>query len=187
MPPPTGCAVKVVVDPEAGVVAVTAVGGVTPGQVTVEVNSGNAAPTGVAVCVQLSVAFTAAACGTQLKPIAGAFAPKAAGPATLRFAPAVIVNADAPVGGMVQANAKLPPAVPAVTTVTAAVPVPPVNVTVAGSGLAVGATDATVAAGQVKPQTRDTGAPAFSVQVNVAVPAVAARVQPKLMEPAVVT
>ena len=157
------------------------------GQVMLEVNAGNAAPAGVSVCVQLKLAFTAAACGTQLKPMAGAFAPKAAGPAILRFAPAVIVNADAPVGGMVQANAKLPPAVPAVATLTAAVPVPPVNVTVAGSGLAVGATGATVAAGQVKPQTRDTGAPAFSVQVKVAVPAVAARVQPRLTVPAVVT
>ena len=71
--------------------------------------------------------------------MAGAFAPKAAGPAILRFAPAVIANADAPVGGMVQAKAKLPPALPAVATVTAAVPAPPVSVTAAGSALNVGA------------------------------------------------
>ena len=156
------------------------------GQVMVEVNAGNAAPAGVSVCVQLSVAFTAAACGVQLKPIAGAFAPTVAGALIVRFAPPEIAK-DAVPGAMVQAKATLAVATPAVATVTAAVPVPPVSVTVAGSALSVGGTGAAVAAGQVKPQTRDTGAPAFSVHVNVAVPAVAARVQPKSIEPAAVT
>ena len=87
---------------------------------------------------------------------------------------------------MVQASATLAVATPAVATVTAAVPVPPVSVT-AGRALKVGATGAAVAAGQVKPQTRDTAAVAVSVQVNVAVPAVPARVQLKSTVPAVVT
>ena len=78
-----------------------------------------------------------------------------------------------------------------VATVTVALPMPVVglSVTVAGSALSVGATGVTVPAGQVRPQTRDTGAPApaVSVQVRVAVPAVPARVQPKSTVPAVVT
>ena len=152
----------------------------------VDVNAGNAAPAGVSVCAQLSVALTAAACGVQLKPMAGAFAPSAAGALIVRFAPLVIANEAVP-AGIVQAKATLAVATPAVATGTAAVPVPPVSVTAAGSALSVGGTGAAVAAGQVKPQTRDTGAPAFSVHVNVAVPAVAARLQPRLTVPAVVT
>ena len=154
----------------------------------VEVNAGNAAPAGVSVCVQLSVAVAIAACGVQLKPMAGAFAPSVAGALMVRLTPAVMANAAVP-AGIVQASATLAVATPAVATVTAAVPVPPVRVTVAGNGLSVGATGATVAAGQVKPQTRETGAPApgVSLQVKFAVPAVPARVQPKLTVPAVVT
>ena len=157
------------------------------GQVMVEVKAGNGAPAGVSVCAQLSVDVAAAPCGVQLSPMAGAFAPTVAGALIVRFAPAVIANAAAP-AGIVQANATLAVATPAVATVTAALPVPPVSVT-AGSAASVGATGAAVAAGQVKPQTRETGAPApaVSLQVSVAVPAVAARVQPKLIEPAVAT
>ena len=166
------------------------------GQVMVEVNAGNAAPAGASVCAQLSVAVVAAACGVQLKPMAGALAPTVAGALTVRFAPAVMANAAVP-AGIVQAKATLAVATPAVATVTAAVPVPPVKVTAAGKALSVGGTGATVAAGQVKPQTRlvpmpeilggGGGVPANSVHVNVAVPALAARVQPKLIVPAVVT
>ena len=153
-----------------------------------DVKAGNAAPAGVSVCAQLSVEVVAAICGVQLKPIAGAFAPSVAGALIVRFAPAVIANAAVP-AGIVQASETLAVATPAVATETAAVPVPPVSVTAAGKALSVGATGATVAAGQVKPQTRDTGAPApgVSLQVKVAVPAVPARVQPKSMVPAVVT
>ena len=106
----------------------------------------------------------------------------------VRIAPAVIANAAVPTG-IVQASATLPVATPAVATVTVALPVPPAKETAAGNALSVGATGVTIPAGQVKPQTRDTGAPApaVSVQVKVAVPAVAARVQPKSMVPAVVT
>ena len=152
----------------------------------VDVNAGNAAPAGVSVCVQLSVAVAAATCGVQLKPIAGAFAPKVAGALIVRLAPVVMANAAAP-AGIVQAKATLALAMPAVATVTAAVPTPAVSVTAAGKALSVGATGVTVPAGQVKPHTRDTAAPAFSVQVKVAVPAVAARVQPRFTVPAVVT
>ena len=162
--------------------------GVTAGQVIVDVNAGNATPAGVAVCVQLSVAVAAAACGVQLKPIAGAFAPKAAGAFIVRLAPPEIANEAVP-AGIVQAKATLALATPALATVTAAVPVPPTKVTAAGSGLSVGATGATVPAGQVKPHTRAIGAiaPAVSVQVKVAVPAVAARVQPRLTVPPAAT
>ena len=158
------------------------------GHVTMEVNGANAAPAGVSVCVQLSVAVVALACGVQLKPIAGALAPTVAGALTVRFAPAVIANADVP-AGIVHASATLAVATPAVATVTVALPVPPMSVTVAGNGLSAGATGVTLPAGQVKPQTRgtDAPAPAVSVQVKVAVPAVAARVQPKLIVPAVLT
>ena len=156
------------------------------GQVIVDVSAGNAAPAGVSVCAQLSVEVVAATCGVQLRPIAGAFAPRVAGALMLRFAPAVIINAAVP-SGIVQLSATLAVATPAVATVTDAAPVPPVSVTAAGKGLSVGATGATVAAGQVKPQTRETAAPAVSVQVKVAVPAVAARVQPKSIVPGVVT
>ena len=151
----------------------------------VAVNGGNAAPAGVSVCAQLNVEVVAAACGVQLSPMAGGFAPTVAGALIVRFAPAVIANAAVP-AEIVQANATLAVATPAVATVTAAVPVPPVSVT-AGSALKVGATGAAVAAGQVKPQTRETAPLAVSVQVKVAVPAVAARVQPKSIVPAVVT
>ena len=106
------------------------------GQVIVEVNGGKAAPAGVSVCAQLSVEVVAATCGVQLKPIAGAFAPTVAGALIVRFAPAVIANAAVP-AGIVQANATLAVATPAVATVTAAVPAPPVRVT-AGSALSVG-------------------------------------------------
>ncbi len=160
-----------------------------------EVNAGNAAAAGVSVCVQLSVDVATAACGVQLKPIAGALAPRGAGAAIVRFAPVVIANAAVPVG-IVQARATLAVATPTVATLTAAVPVPPVSVTAAGNGLRVGATGVTVPAGQVKPQLRDAptpemlggggGVPANSVQVNSAVPAVAARVQPRLIVPAAV-
>ena len=154
------------------------------GQVMTEVNAGNAAPAGVSVCAQLRVAVIAAVCGVQLNPMAGAFAPRVAGALIVRLAPVGIANAAAP-AGIVQASATLAVATPAVATETAAVPVPATNVTAAGNALSVGATGATMPAGQVRPQTRGVAAP--SVQVNVAVPAVAARVQPKLTVPAVVT
>ena len=108
------------------------------GQVMTDVNAGKTAA-GVGVCAHESVALTAAACGTQLKPIAGAFAPSAAGPTIVRLAPAVTANADAPVAGIVHAKPKLPPAEPAVATVTATVPVPATRVAVPAI-LAVGAT-----------------------------------------------
>ena len=165
------------------------------GQVMLEVKAGNGAPAGVSVCAQLSVDVAAAACGVQLSPMAGAFAPTVAGALIVRFAPAVIANAAAP-AGIVQANATLAVATPAVATVTAAVPVPPVSVTAAGNGLSVGAAGVTVPAGQVKPQVRMVPSPEIlggcggltgnSVHVNVAVPAVAPRAQPKLIVPAVV-
>ncbi len=138
--------------------------------------------------MQLNVDVVTAACGVQLRPIAGAFAPSVAGALIVRFAPTVIANAAVP-AGIVQASATLAVATPAVATVIVAVPAPPVSVTAAGKALSVGGTGGTVAAGQVKPQTRETGAPApaVSVHVNVAVPAVPARVQPKLTVPAVVT
>ena len=104
----------------------------------VEVNAGNAAPAGVAVCAQLSVDMVDATCGVQLNPMAGAFAPTVAGALMVRFAPAVIANAAVP-AGIVQASATLAVATPAVATVTAAVPVPPVRVTAAGSAANVGA------------------------------------------------
>ena len=161
----------------------------------VEVNAGNAAPAGVSVCAQLSVDVVAATCGVQLKPMAGAFAPTVAGALIVRFAPAVIANAALP-AGIVQAKATLAVATPAVATVTGNVPVPPVSVTANGNALSVGATGVTVAAGQVKPQTRFVptpeiflsggSTPIVSLQVSVAVPAVAARVQAKLMLPAAV-
>lgn len=88
--------------------------------------------------------------------------------------------------GKVQANATLAVGTPAVAMVIDEVPLPPVSVT-AETALRVGATGAAVAAGQVKPQTRGTAALAVSVQVKVAVPAVAARVQPRSIVPAVVT
>lgn len=138
--------------------------------------------------MQLSVDVAEATCGVQLKPMAGAFAPRVAGALMVRLAPAVIANAAVPTG-IEQASATLPVATPAVATVTVALPVPPAKLTAAGKALSVGATGVTIPAGQVKPQTRDTGAPApaVSVQVKVAVPAVPARVQPKSMVPAVVT
>ena len=106
----------------------------------------------------------------------------------VRFAPPEIAKEAVP-AGIVQANATLAFATPVVETVTAAVPVPLTKVTAAGNALKVGATGVTVPAGQVKPQTRNTvaPAPAVSVQVNVAVPAVAARVQPRLTVPPAVT
>ena len=108
------------------------------GQVIVEVNAGNAAPAGFAVWAQLSVVVVDVACGVQLRPIAGAFAPTVAGALIVLFAPAVIRN-EAVLAGIVQANPTLAVATPAVATVTAAVPVPPVKVTAAGSALRVGA------------------------------------------------
>jgi len=189
---PIGCALPLAIVNVTGAAAVPPNGagvmvapGGMPGQLTIEV-SGASALAGTVVCAQDKVALTAAAPGTQLRPIAGAFAPNVAGAVMVRFAPAVIAKADAPVGAMVQASAKLAPAVPAVVTVTATIPVPPISVEVAAMVAVTGAA-AGVAAGQVKPQTRDTGAPAFSVHVSVAVPAVAARVQPKSIEPAAVT
>ncbi len=156
------------------------------GQVIVEVSVGSDAA-GIAVCTQLSVDVVTAAWGVQLKAIAGAFAPTVAGALIVRFAPAVIANAEVPVG-IVHASATLAVATPAVATVTAAVPAPPASVTEAGNGLSVGATGVTVPAGQVKPQARGVGPPApVSLQVKVAVPAVAARLHAKMMVPAVVT
>ena len=162
--------------------------GVIPGQVTDDVKAGNAAPAGVSVCAQLSVAVVAAACGVQLKPMAGAFAPKVAGAVLVRMAPPEMAKAAVP-AGIVQAKATLAFATPAVATVTVAVPVPPVKVTAAGNALSVGATGATVPAGQVKPHARDIGAPApaVSIHVKVAVPDVAARVQPRLTVPPAAT
>ena len=152
----------------------------------VEVNAGNA-PAGVGVCAQDRVDVVLAACGMQLMPMPAGFVPTVAGALMVRFAFAVIAKLAVP-AGKVHASATLAGATPVVAIVTAEVPDPPVRVT-AETELRVGATGVTVAAGQVKPQTRDTGAPkpAVSVQVKVAVPAVPARVQPKLMVPAVVT
>ena len=114
------------------------VGAGMAGQLTVEVSGGSAAA-GVGVCAQVSVAETSTGPGTQLRPIAGALAPKTAGPVMVRFAPAVIANADTPVAGMVHANPKLPPALPAVATLTGTEPTPPVKVTGVVSALTVGA------------------------------------------------
>ena len=88
--------------------------------------------------MQLSVAFTAAACGVQLKPMAGALAPTVAGALIVRFAPPEIANEAVP-AGIVHAKAILAVATPVVATVTVAVPVPPVSVTAAGKALSVGA------------------------------------------------
>ena len=151
----------------------------------VEVNAGSTAA-GFGVCAQDKIEVVIAACGTQLMVMSGAFVPSAAGALMVRFALAVIAKLAVPTGKL-QASATLAVATPADATVTDAAPVPPVSVTAAGKGLSVGATGATVAAGQVKPHTRATAALAVSVQVKVAVPAVAARVQPKLTVPAVVT
>lgn len=149
----------------------------------VAVNGGNAAA-GFGVCAQDNVEVVTAACGTQLMPIPAGFVPTVAGALMVRFAFAVIAKLAVP-AGKVQANATLALGTPAVAMVIAEVPLPPVSVT-ADTELSVGATGAAVAAGQVKPQTRGVAAPAVSVQVNVAVPAVAARVQPRSIEPAVV-
>ena len=159
-----------------------------------DVNAGKTAA-GVGVCAQDNVEVVTAACGVQLIVMSGAFVPNAAGALIVRFAFAVIAKFAVPAGS-VQANATLAVATPAVATLTAALPVPPVSVTAAGKGLSVGATGVTLAAGHVKPQTRLVPTPEMllsggrtpmvSVQVKVAVPAVAARVQAKLMLPAVV-
>lgn len=89
VPPPIGCAVNMVVEPEAGVVAVTAVG-IPAGHVAVDVKGANAAPAGVAVCAQETIAVVTTAPGVQLTPMAGAFAPTVAGPVIVRLAPTVI-------------------------------------------------------------------------------------------------
>ncbi len=114
----------------------TGTGG-SAGQVIVEVNAGRAAPAGIAVCAQLSVDVVAATCGLQLRPMSGAFTPTVAGALIVRLAFDVIANAAVP-AGIVQAKDTLAVATPAVATVTAAVPVPPVRVT-DDSGLSVGA------------------------------------------------
>ena len=88
--------------------------------------------------MQVSVDVVDAAWGVQLKPIGGAFTPTVAGAFMVRFAPPVIANVAVPLG-IVQASATLAVAFPAVATVTAAVPVPPVSVTAAGSGPRIGA------------------------------------------------
>ena len=148
----------------------------------VEVNAGNAA-VGFGVCAQDKVEVVIVACGTQLIVMSGAFTPSAAGALMVRLAFAVIAKFAVP-AGKVHARATLAVATPAEATVTVADPVPPMSVT-AGSALSVGAAGAALAAGQVRPQTRGVAAP--SVHVKVAVPAVAARVQPKSIAPAVVT
>jgi len=117
-------------------------GGGAAAHVTCEV-SGASVLAGVGVCAQESVATTGAEPGRQVRPIAGALAPSAAGPAIVRLAPLVIANADAPVAGMVQANPKLPPAVPSVASVIGIEPTPPFNVTGEVRALIVGATPTT--------------------------------------------
>ena len=156
--------------------------GAIAGQVIVAV-SGASAAAGIAVCAHDNVEVVIAACGVQLIAMAGALAPSAAGALMVRLAFAVIAKFAVP-AGKVHARATLAVATPAEATVTVAEPVPPVSVT-AGSALSVGAAGAALAAGQVRPQTRGVAAP--SVHVRVAVPAVAARVQPKSIAPAVVT
>ena len=122
--------------------------GVTPGQLTVEVNAGSAAPAGVAVCAHDTIAVVVAAPGVQLTPMSGAFKPSAAGAAIMRFAPPVIAKDDAP-GATVQAKAKVAVAVPVVNTVTGTAPAPAVSVADAAI-VAVGAKPTTAAALPVK-------------------------------------
>ena len=64
--------------------------GVTPGQVTIEVKAGKAAPTGTAVCAHDTVAVVVPAPGVQLTPIAGALSPTVAGAVIVRLAFAVM-------------------------------------------------------------------------------------------------
>ena len=162
-----------VVEPEAGVIAVTtAAAAAATGQVAVDVKGGNAAPAGVAVCAQDTIAVVAAAPGVQLTPMAGAFAPTIAGAVMVRLAPAVIANADAP-GGTVQASAKLPGAVPAVTTVTGIVPAPAVRVVVAAI-VAVGATAAPAGHVIVEVNAGSAAPAGVAVWAHVSVPVTAA-------------
>jgi hypothetical protein len=109
----------------------------TAGQVIVAVKSAGFGA-GVAVCVQVKDAFCAVACGVQLKPIAGAFAPSVAGAAILRVPPPVIAI-DAVFAETEQLNASEPVPAPAPVTFTPSVPVPPVSVAVAAARAAVGA------------------------------------------------
>ena len=88
----------------------------------VEVKFGNAAPAGVAVCVQVSVAVASAAVRVQLKPTT-AVPGTVAGALKVSAAPEVMANAFAP-AGIEHAVATLAVAVPGVATGTAAVPVP---------------------------------------------------------------
>jgi hypothetical protein len=75
----------------------------------------------------------------QLNAIAGAFAPTVAGDVIVLVAPAVTTK-DAVPTGILQARATEPGETPAVATLTATVPDPPVNV-VFVKGLIVGADD----------------------------------------------
>ena len=95
-------------------------------------------PGGFVVWLQLSVAFSVVACGVQLRPIAGALAPTVAGALIVRLAPVVTAKEAAP-AGIVQAKLTKAVGAPAVATVTATVPVPPVSVALVGSALSVGA------------------------------------------------
>lgn len=113
-------------------------GATVAGQVIVAVRAAGFGP-GVAVCVHVSVEFTADACGVQLKPIAGAFAPTVAGALIVRFAPPVIAKL-AVLAGIEQASPSEPVPEPAVTTLTPTEPVPPVRVALAAARAAVGAT-----------------------------------------------
>ena len=126
---PTGCAEPLATVnvtgaaavPPAGV-AVMVAAPASAGQVTVEVKFGNAAPAGVAVCVQVKVAVANAAVRLQLMPTV-AVPGTAAGALKVNAAPEVTVNALAP-AGIEHAVATLAVAIPAVATGTATVPVP---------------------------------------------------------------
>ena len=92
----------------------------------VDVKLGGLGP-GVAVCAQVKVAVCEVACGTQVRPIAGALAPSVAGAAMLRVPPLATAN-DAVPAGIVQASASDAVPEPAVATVTGTVPDPEASV-----------------------------------------------------------
>ncbi len=107
----------------------------------VEVKGARAAA-GVGVWAQESVALTKIAPGVQLNPIAGALAPKGAADVIVRLAPPVIEKFDAPVAGIVHANATAPAPIPTVCTFTGTDPVPAASVA-AESGATTGAVSTT--------------------------------------------
>ena len=139
------------------------------GHVMIDVKLGGLGP-GVAVCAQVKVAVCEVACGTQVRPIAGALAPSVAGAAMLRVPPLATAN-DAVPAGIVQESASDAVPEPAVATVTGTVPDPAVSVADAPI-VAVGAVFTGAGFVPFKVTTNDVApaAVAFGVwQVNVAV------------------